>query len=136
MSNNASNNASMPAFTPIVSNSLRSSPEEQQTLELEQEEKQIAILLGPPPVLRRERHSDYITPTPPLVRQDTLLLEPLLLEPLPVLRRERPEDYIFLPNSFISPDRIHNIQMPGTPVANRTSDIDLGNIRPRRLNFN
>ena len=84
--------------------------------------------IGPPPVLRRETASDYIIDIPPI--QDTLVLPP------PVLRRERPEDYIFDPNSFISPDRIRNIQMPGTPVANRNSERDLSHIRPRRLHFN
>jgi hypothetical protein len=84
--------------------------------------------IGPPPVLRRETASDYIIDIPP--RQDTLVLPP------PVLRREIPEDYIFDPNSFISPDRIRNIQMPGTPVANRNSERDLSHIRPRRLHFN
>ena len=87
--------------------------------------------IGPPPVLRRETSSDYIIDNPPsLVRQDTLVLPP------PVLRRERPEDYLFDTNSFISPDRIRNIQMPGTPVANRDSERDLSHIRPRRLHFN
>jgi len=157
MSTNASTNADMSTFTPIppsqeLLDSLRFAWEEQQSLEWsqdeeiledeqryreyarqEEEKKQNAILLGPPPVLRRETPEDYILDTPPsLVRQDTLVLPP---SP-PLLRRERAEDYIFDPNSFISPDRIHNIQMPGTPIANRNSHRDLSNIRPRRLNFN
>lgn len=159
MSTNTSNNAvstnvNMPTNAPYqeLLDSLRSAWEEQQELERlqeeeifedehryreyvrqEEEKKQNAILLGPPPVLRRETPEDYILDTPPiLVRQDTLVLPP---SP-PVLRRETPEDYLFDPNSFISPDRLPNIQMPGTPVANRTSLRDLSNIRPRRLNFN
>jgi len=156
MSNNTSNNADMSTFTPIppsqeLLDSLRFAWEEQQELERlqeeeifedehryreyarqEEEKKQNAIFLETPPVLRRERREDYILDTPPsLVRQDTIVLGPP-----PVLRRETPEDYLFDPNSFISPDRVHNIQMPGTPVANRTSVIDLSHIRPRRLNFN
>lgn len=139
-STNASTNADMSTFTPIhpsqeLLDSLRSAWEEQQALEWEQEEeiledehryreyaiqeeekKQNAILLETPPRLER---------------QDTIVLG----HP-PILRRERPEDYLFDPNSFISPDRVSNIQMPVTPVANRTSYRDLSHIRPLRLNFN
>lgn len=129
--------------------SLCSAWEEQQALEWEQEEeiledehryrefarqeeekKQNAIFIDPP-ILRREITEDYIHDTPPrLVRQDTLLLPP------PTLIRERSEDYIFDNNSFISPDRIQEIQMPGTPIANRSLERNLSTIRPRRLNFN
>ena len=94
----------------------------------EEEQKQNPIFIDIP-LLRRERPEDYNTP-PRLVRQDTLVLPP------PTLIRERPEDYLFDTNSFISPDRINIIQMPRTPVAERTLERDLSFIRPRRLNFN
>jgi hypothetical protein len=155
-STNASTNASMSTFTPVAPSqelldSLSSLWQEQQALELEQEEEiirdeiryheyarqeeekknaDLLSMIGPPPILRRETPSDYIIQIPPpLVRQDTILIPSSLT-------RERPEDYLFDPNSFISPDRIHNIQMPGTPVAKRTSNIDLSKIRPRSLRFN
>ena len=124
-SNNSVSDSTMSTFTPVAP-----SQELLDSLRFEWEEKNPNTELSNPPVLRRETSSDYIIDSPTLVRQDTLILPP------PTLTRERPEDYLFDPNSFISPDRIHNIQMPGTPVANRNSDRDLSHIRPRRLHFN
>jgi len=124
-STNASTNANMSTFTPIppsqeLLDSLRSAWEEQQELERLQEEE----------IFEDEhRYREYAR------QEEEKKQNAILLGPPPVLRRETPEDYNFA-NSFISPDRIHNIQMPGTPVANRTSLRDLSNIRPRRLNFN
>lgn len=73
-----------------------------------------------PPVLRRERPSDY----PTLFERDPLVLPP------PALRRETTADYL-------SPYRQPQQQVtPSAPRANRQVLRDITNIRPRRLVFN
>ena len=70
-----------------------------------------------PPVLRRERPSDYLN------LFDTLVLPP------PALRRETTSDYL-------SPHRQPQQVTPSAPRANRRVLRDITNIRPRRLAFN
>lgn len=72
-----------------------------------------------PPVLRRERPSDYIN----LFERDPLVLPP------PALRRETTADYL-------SPVRNIEQVTPTAPRANRRVLRDITNIRPRRLAFN
>jgi hypothetical protein len=72
-----------------------------------------------PPVLRRERPSDY----PTLFERDPLVLPP------PALRRETSSDYL-------SPYRNSEQVTPSAPRANRRVLRDITNIRPRRLAFN
>lgn len=136
MSTNTSTNAASPnAPYQELLDSIRTWCEEQQELERLQEEEIFEDEHRYREYARQEeekkQNAIFLETPPRLERQDTIVLGPP-----PVLRRETPEDYLFDPNSFISPDRLPNIQMPGTPVANRTSLRDLSNIRPRRLNFN
>ena len=72
-----------------------------------------------PPVLRRERPSDYVN----LFERDPLVLPP------PALRRETTADYL-------SPVRNIEQVTPTAPRANRRVLRDITNIRPRRLAFN
>jgi len=72
-----------------------------------------------PPVLRRERPSDYLN----LFERDPLVLPP------PALRRETTSDYL-------SPLRQPQQVTPSAPRANRRVLRDITNIRPRRLAFN
>jgi hypothetical protein len=72
-----------------------------------------------PPVLRRERPSDYGN----LFERDPLVLPP------PALRRETTSDYL-------SPVRPSQQVTPSAPLANRRVLRDITNIRPRRIAFN
>jgi len=73
-----------------------------------------------PPVLRRERPSDY----PTLFERDPLVLPP------PALRRETSADYF---SPYRQP---RQVVTPSAPRANRRVLRDITNIRHRRLAFN